>query len=608
MNNTIVAKNTGGDILNNASLTGSHNLIGDGSGGSGLTHTTTGDPKLASLANNGGPTQTMALQFGSTAIGGVPANTSGTPSTDQRGFTRDTTAATDIGAYQVQPISFTTTSLSGGTVGTPYNQTITAVEAGVSSFTFAITSGSLPLGLRFDPVTGTISGTPFQTGQVSFTVTAADSNGFTASQSCSVTIAKPQLIITVPASMAVEGNTTGGAIVTFSVTATDNVDPSPTVTCIPSSGSVFPLGTTTVTCTATDSFRNTASASFMVTVVDTTPPQLTVPANLTVLATSAQGAIVTYTATATDIVDPAPTVTSTWPSGSLFPVGTTTVTVTATDKSGNEATAPFTVTINPPAPVITSPTNGYSSPSTAVTVSGTGLPNGSVQLFDRGTAIGSPVTADGPGNFSETITLPVGVHSLTATQSVNGATSSASGSLSVTINPPAPVITSPTNGYSSPSTAVTVSGTGTPGDSVQLYDGSTAIGSPVTVNSNGQFSEPITLAVSVVPHALTATQSLNGATSSASGSISVTILTYSKATSNLQALVDGAGLDQGMQNSLDSQLQAALADFNAGDTADGVSQLQDFINHVNAQRDKKITDYWAKQFIPTAQGIINAVG
>jgi len=46
--------------------------------------------------------------------------------------------------------------------------------------------------------------------------------------------------------------------------ATDNCGPAPTVVCTPPSGSTFPLGTTAVTCTATDSSRNTAICSFPV--------------------------------------------------------------------------------------------------------------------------------------------------------------------------------------------------------------------------------------------------------------------------------------------------------------------------------------------------------
>jgi hypothetical protein len=57
-----------------------------------------------------------------------------------------------------------------------------------------------------------------------------------------------------------------GAEVTYTVTATDNEDPNPTVSCHPESGSIFPIGTTTVQCTATDASGNKANKSFNVVV------------------------------------------------------------------------------------------------------------------------------------------------------------------------------------------------------------------------------------------------------------------------------------------------------------------------------------------------------
>jgi hypothetical protein len=63
--------------------------------------------------------------------------------------------------------------------------------------------------------------------------------------------------------------------VVFVTTATDNC-PNPVVVCSPASGSAFAVGTTTVTCTATDGSGNTATCSFTITVNDTQPPGLTV--------------------------------------------------------------------------------------------------------------------------------------------------------------------------------------------------------------------------------------------------------------------------------------------------------------------------------------------
>ncbi|WP_322513568.1 HYR domain-containing protein, partial [Chloroflexus sp.] len=116
---------------------------------------------------------------------------------------------------------------------------------------------------------------------------------------------------------------------------------------VPASGSLFPLGVTTVNCTATDGAGNTASGSFTVAVVDTTAPTLTLPGNLTREASGPRGATVTFTASATDAVSGTVPVTCVPASGSLFPLGVTTVNCTATDGAGNTASGSFTVTITP---------------------------------------------------------------------------------------------------------------------------------------------------------------------------------------------------------------------------------------------------------------------
>lgn len=86
-------------------------------------------------------------------------------------------------------------------------------------------------------------------------------------------------------------------------------------------------------------------SAYALSATDTQPPDLRLPADLTVIAGDSTGAVVTYTATAEDAIDPNPSVSCAPPSGSTFPIGTTKVTCTATDASGNEATGSFTVTV-----------------------------------------------------------------------------------------------------------------------------------------------------------------------------------------------------------------------------------------------------------------------
>jgi hypothetical protein len=74
-------------------------------------------------------------------------------------------------------------------------------------------------------------------------------------------------IIQAPAGITINATSASGATVTYAVSATDNSDPNPTVSCSPSSGSTFRIGVTAVRCTATDQSGNTGSAGFNVSVV-----------------------------------------------------------------------------------------------------------------------------------------------------------------------------------------------------------------------------------------------------------------------------------------------------------------------------------------------------
>ncbi|WP_143193876.1 VWA domain-containing protein [Micromonospora sp. CB01531] len=70
----------------------------------------------------------------------------------------------------------------------------------------------------------------------------------------------------------VEATSPAGAVINYPASATDNVDGPLTPTCAPPPGSTFPLGASTVTCTATDAAGNTGSDTAVMRVVDTTAP------------------------------------------------------------------------------------------------------------------------------------------------------------------------------------------------------------------------------------------------------------------------------------------------------------------------------------------------
>tara|TARA_R110002072_G_scaffold192257_1_gene349144 strand:- start:24138 stop:31889 length:7752 start_codon:yes stop_codon:yes gene_type:complete len=110
------------------------------------------------------------------------------------------------------------------------------------------------------------------------------------------------------------------------------------------SGSTFPVGTTTNTFVVTDGAGNTATCSFDVTINDTEAPMITCPGDIMVNNDPGDcAAIVSFMATATD--NCSAMVTYSQDPGTSFPVGTTTVTATATDPAGNTASCTFDVTV-----------------------------------------------------------------------------------------------------------------------------------------------------------------------------------------------------------------------------------------------------------------------
>jgi len=151
-------------------------------------------------------------------------------------------------------------------------------------------------------------------------------------------------IIAGVADILVGATSAAGAVVNFAVPAATDIG-SVTVGCDAISGSVFPIGSTTVTCTATDDANLTSMTSFLVSVADTIAPVLTLPGDITAIVDSAAGAIVDYEVTATDSSDADPSIQCSPASGSLFPPGTTTVSCTATDSSGNTSSGEFDVTV-----------------------------------------------------------------------------------------------------------------------------------------------------------------------------------------------------------------------------------------------------------------------
>jgi hypothetical protein len=245
------------------------------------------------------------------------------------------------------------------------------------------------------------SGTSFARGVTTVTCTVADASGNTRSCSFSVTIndtTPPQLAC--PANI-IKPTDAGqcAAIVSYTPTASDNCS-GVIVTCTPPSGSSFPKGTTSVSCVATDASKNAVSCSFSVTVSDNQAPQLTCPANQTRVAATPGTAtvIVMYAAPAISDNCPGATVVCVPPSGSSFPLGTTTVTCTASDAAGNTTSCTFTATIydiglqddtNPAVVVLVNSSTGqyrFCYSSTVLTGTGTVSRQGSTYMLSHNVA------------------------------------------------------------------------------------------------------------------------------------------------------------------------------------------------------------------------------
>ncbi|HEV8486436.1 MAG TPA: HYR domain-containing protein, partial [Blastocatellia bacterium] len=148
--------------------------------------------------------------------------------------------------------------------------------------------------------------------------------------------------LTVPGNMLFAAESPSGSVVNYNTTAVDENFASATVTCSHPSGSIFPIGTTQITCTAVDGSGNfSAPATFHITVVDG-PPNLFLPSDFEI-GTSSAGAQVLYVALADDTLSGPVPVQCSPASGVIFPIGNTTVNCSATDGAGNTASGSFNI-------------------------------------------------------------------------------------------------------------------------------------------------------------------------------------------------------------------------------------------------------------------------
>jgi hypothetical protein len=377
----------------------------------------------------------------------VPPSGSGFPVGDT---TVICTAGDGAGNSSSVDLHVIVTDTTGPAIDVPNLDAVEATGPGGAAVSFAVTASDLVDGPRTVDC-DYASGDTFSLGTTLVTCTAQDTRNNLTSKSFTVEVVDttaPDL--TVPANMTIEATGPSGATVTFSASASDIVDGDVTVDCIPTSGSVFSLGTTTVTCTAVDAAGNEAQDGFTVTVVDTTPPTVNVPDDLTVEATGPAGATATFTASADDLVDGDVATACDPASGSVFALGETTVTCTATDAAGNTGSNSFTVTVvDTTGPALTLPANILATATSAAgapvtyAASATDLVDGSVPVtctpasgstFAPGVTTVSCSAADAHGNTSTgtfTVTVTFGWNGFFAPVDNNGVVNTIKGGQSV---------------------------------------------------------------------------------------------------------------------------------------------------------------------------------
>jgi gliding motility-associated-like protein len=358
------------------------------------------------------------------------------------GFTLGTASATDNcsivspitnNAPAIYPVGITNIvySVTDGSGNTKTKiQKVTVIDniipiiTAPANITTTLTAGCTKSGLNLGtPVTSdncTIASvtnnapTAFPVGTTSVTWTVTDASGNTATATQTVTVTDAiNPTITAPANLTINAN---ASCVAFGVNLGTPVrsDNCTVASVTNNAPAVFPLGITTVTWIVTDGSGNTATATQTVTVVDNTAPTLVAPAALTVNANSGCTATGVNLGTAVKF-DNCSIVSTTNNAPTAFPIGTTTVTWTVTDGSGNITTATQLVTVidnvNPTitAPVaVTANTNAgctktglsLGTPLTADNCSVASVTNNAPTAFPIGTTIVTWTVTDGSGHTS----------------------------------------------------------------------------------------------------------------------------------------------------------------------------------------------------------------
>ncbi|WP_419420274.1 Ig-like domain-containing protein [Legionella sp. D16C41] len=459
-----------------------------------------------------------------------------------------------------------TAPTNGSTTNDP---TPTISGTGESGATVTVTEGtSTVLGTALVDSGGTWALTPITSltdGIHTIQATQTDVAGSTSPPSAPVTftvdtVAPAAPVITSPTN----GSTTNDPTPTISgtgesgATVTVRLLPSSTIlgTALVSPGGTWALTPTTpladgvhrIQATQTDAAGNTSPASTPVSfTVDTTAPAapvITAPTNgsttndptPTISGTGESGATVTVrllpssTVLGTALVSPG----GTWALTPTSPLtdGIHAIQATQTDAAGNTspASTPVSFTVDttaPAAPVITTPTNGSTTNDPTPTISGTGEPGATASVLQGSTVLGTALVNPG-GTWALTPATPLadGTYTIRATQTdAAGNISPASTPVTFTVDTvvAAPVITTPTNGSIINDPTPTISGTGEPGATVTVLQGSTVLGTAL-VNPGGTWALTLATPLADGTYTIQATQTdAAGNTSPASTPVTFTV-------------------------------------------------------------------------------------
>jgi uncharacterized repeat protein (TIGR01451 family) len=233
-----------------------------------------------------------------------------------------------------------------------------------SSDTSEICDTRQPITITQSPAPGTLVGL----GPTTITLTANDGSsnnngaGNTATAQFTVTVSDttpPQISCPGPITASNDANQCSAVVNPGTATATDNCDNTPTIAGTRSDNqplsAPYPVGSTIITWTATDDANNQSSCTQTITVNDTELPTISCPVSFTLEPTCPTGAVGTYTTPvgADNCPGAVTTRTAGLASGSVFPIGNTTVTYSVTDAHGNgPVSCSFTVTVLTPQAVL----------------------------------------------------------------------------------------------------------------------------------------------------------------------------------------------------------------------------------------------------------------